>query len=46
MQLFYNSEITTSLTSFQFDKEESKHMIKVLRKKEGDTIFITNGKGD
>lgn len=46
MQLFYNSEITTSLTSFQFDKVESKHMIKVLRKKEGDTIFITNGKGD
>lgn len=30
---------------FLFDKEESKHIIKVLRKQEGDKIFITNGLG-
>lgn len=46
MQLFYNSEIKTTDTLFQFDKEESKHIIKVLRKRGGDTIFITNGKGN
>ncbi len=42
MQLFYNSEIKLMIqTSFIFDKEESKHIIKVLRKKEGDK-FICN----
>lgn len=46
MQLFYNSAIQASATFFQFDKEESKHIIKVLRKKGGDEIFITNGKGN
>ena len=45
MQLFYNSEIKSTDTTFQFDKEESKHIIKVLRKRGGDVIHITNGKG-
>ncbi len=45
MQLFYNPSITETATSFIFDKEESKHIIKVLRKKEGDTLFVTNGLG-
>jgi 16S rRNA (uracil1498-N3)-methyltransferase len=45
MQLFYNSEIKNGDLNFFFDKEESKHIVKVLRKKEGDTIFITNGLG-
>lgn len=45
MQLFYNPDITPGSTSFLFDKEESRHIIKVLRKKEGDTIQITNGAG-
>jgi len=45
MQLFYNSEIKKSDLTFFFDKEESKHIVKVLRKKEGDKIFITNGLG-
>lgn len=45
MQLFYNSEIKQNDTTFTFDKEESKHIIKVLRKKEGDIIHITNGLG-
>ena len=45
MQLFYNSEIKSNDKTFFFDKEESKHIVKVLRKKEGDKIFITNGLG-
>jgi 16S rRNA (uracil1498-N3)-methyltransferase len=45
MQLFYNSEIKNGDLNFFFDKEESKHIVKVLRKKEGDTIFISNGLG-
>ena len=45
MQLFYFKEINEHTSSFFFDKEESKHIIKVLRKKEGDTLFVTNGLG-
>lgn len=46
MQLFYNADIKPTDTFFQFDKEESKHIVKVLRKKAGDIIHITNGKGN
>ncbi len=46
MQLFYNSNITELCKEFSFDKEESKHIIKVLRKKEADEIQVTNGKGN
>jgi len=45
MQLFFNTEITNQTKQVTFDKTESKHIVRVLRKKEGDTIFITNGKG-
>ena len=45
MQLFYNSDIKQGDITFFFDKEESKHIVKVLRKKERDKIFITNGLG-
>ncbi len=45
MQLFYNSDIKQGDVTFFFDKEESKHIVKVLRKKEKDKIFITNGLG-
>lgn len=45
MQLFYNPTIDEQTTSFSFDKEESKHIIKVLRKKDGDILFVTNGLG-
>src|SRR6478735_5520128 len=45
MQLFYNPTINESQTSFVFDKDESKHIIKVLRKKEGDILHVTNGLG-
>ncbi|QBZ98243.1 16S rRNA (uracil(1498)-N(3))-methyltransferase [Flavobacterium sangjuense] len=45
MQLFYNPTINETQTSFVFDKEESKHIIKVLRKKESDILHVTNGLG-
>jgi 16S rRNA (uracil1498-N3)-methyltransferase len=45
MQLFYNPNINDQVKSFVFDKEESKHIIKVLRKKEGDILQVTNGLG-
>ncbi len=45
MQLFYNPDIQPKAETFIFDKEESRHIVKVLRKKEGDKIQITNGSG-
>lgn len=45
MQLFFAPDIKPDDKSFVFDKEESRHIVKVLRKKDGDTIYITNGKG-
>ena len=45
MQLFYNPTITESTEVFSFDKEESKHIIKVLRKKDTDLLYVTNGLG-
>ena len=45
MQLFYNPTIDETTKSFSFDKEESKHIIKVLRKKDTDILFVTNGLG-
>lgn len=44
MQLFYISELTETSTDITFDKIESRHIVKVLRKKEGDLLHITNGK--
>lgn len=45
MQLFYNSEITNETQQIIFDKTESRHIIRVLRKITGDILQITNGKG-
>ncbi|MBF2708437.1 16S rRNA (uracil(1498)-N(3))-methyltransferase [Flavobacterium soyangense] len=45
MQLFYNPNIDETTESFFFDKDESKHIIKVLRKKDTDILFVTNGIG-
>lgn len=45
MQLFYNPELDKSVSQFTFSQEESRHIVKVLRKKEGDVLHITNGKG-
>lgn len=45
MQLFYNPNINSNTNEFSFDKEESKHIVKVLRKKENDILHVTNGLG-
>ena len=45
MQLFYNSELDTSVKTFNFSKDESRHIVKVLRKSTGDLLMITNGEG-
>ena len=45
MQLFYNPEITENTSQISFSKEESKHIVKVLRKQVGDIMHITNGCG-
>ena len=46
MQLFYNKDISSNNSQFTFDKTESRHIIKVLRKKEDDLLHITNGKNE
>ncbi len=43
MQLFYSNTINSDSRQFIFDKIESRHIVKVLRKNEGDTLFITDG---
>ena len=45
MQLFYSPDIKPNNTQYSFSKEESKHIIRVLRKKENDVLNITDGKG-
>ncbi|MEW4922656.1 16S rRNA (uracil(1498)-N(3))-methyltransferase [Algibacter sp. 2305UL17-15] len=45
MQLFYSQDINQDSSDFSFSREESKHIVKVLRKSIGDELHITNGKG-
>lgn len=45
MQLFYNPNITEQTEHIAFSKDESKHIVKVLRKSIGDELKITNGHG-
>lgn len=45
MQLFYHPEISENDSALIFPKEESRHIVKVLRKKTGDTLMVTNGEG-
>ena len=45
MILFFDKDIKAKFSEFSFSKEESKHLTKVLRKKIGDKITITNGNG-
>lgn len=45
MQLFYHPDIHENTAFFSFDATESHHIINVLRKTEGDLLYITNGKG-
>lgn len=43
MQLFFQPGVTSG--NLFLDEEESRHCVKVLRKKEGDEIHIVDGKG-
>ena len=45
MQLFYNPDLTESSSEIVFNKMESGHIVKVLRKRMGDILYITNGNG-
>ena len=45
MQLFYHPELENNTDQFIFPTDESRHISKVLRKKSGDILQITNGKG-
>ena len=44
-ELFYNEDITEKDEEFYLNNYESKHLIKSLRKKVGDILIFTNGKG-
>lgn len=43
MQLFYTPDILDNV--YLLSEEESKHCVKVLRLREGDSLFLTNGLG-
>jgi len=43
MQLFYAPDLQGEY--YTLEEQESKHIIKVLRMKVGDTIHLTDGKG-
>tara|TARA_R110002167_G_scaffold187802_2_gene389149 strand:- start:3391 stop:4101 length:711 start_codon:yes stop_codon:yes gene_type:complete len=45
MQFFYTPNLDESTTECTFDPVESRHIVKVLRKKVGESLYITNGKG-
>src|SRR5438128_1352397 len=44
MELFYVEKAITK--TIILDEEESKHIVRVLRFKKGDLIFLTDGKGN
>lgn len=44
MQLFFQSNIERPI--FDLDSDESKHLTRVLRKKAGDHVTVTNGQGE
>jgi 16S rRNA (uracil1498-N3)-methyltransferase len=46
MELFFNSDAQPKQDEIEFDKFESNHILKSKRKKVGDEIQFTNGKGD
>ena len=45
MLLFYDIQIKIETQNFIFQRSDSNHITKVLRKKSGDEIKITEGKG-
>ncbi len=46
MNLFYAPDLSSEKKEYIFDKGESRHIAKVLRKSIGDILYITNGLGD
>ena len=46
MNLFYAPLLKDTDKNYVFDKNESRHISKVLRKQNGDILHITNGLGD
>lgn len=45
MNYFYHPSLDNSVSQFSLDAEESRHIVKVLRRQAGDRLTITNGKG-
>jgi 16S rRNA (uracil1498-N3)-methyltransferase len=45
MHLFFDSRIDATTKQFELDETESRHIVKVLRLKEGDEIGLLNGRG-
>lgn len=45
MQLFYTPDLNSNDKEYVFSKDESRHIVKVLRKNRGDQLNITDGKG-
>ncbi len=45
MQLFYDQHILPEAKTHFIEAEESKHILRVLRKQVGDEIYMTNGNG-
>lgn len=45
MNLFYQANLHETSQNITFDKDESRHIFKVLRHKIGDSLHITNGLG-
>lgn len=43
--LFYQSELSSDQKIISLDEETRKHIVTVLRMKEGDGLVVTNGKG-
>ena len=46
MQLFYYDIPSAQSTKLELEKQDSRHLTKVLRKKSGDTFHVTDGKGN
>jgi len=44
-RLFYSPTIGEAIGTYELGQDESHHLTKVLRKKEGDMLHVTNGKG-
>ena len=45
MNLFYSKNTTINHNEIVINDQENRHLTKVLRKKTGDLIHVTNGEG-